>query len=122
MIDTQADQMADEFAQRIQYQGLTLDQYFQFTGLTREKMMEDLQPQAKKAIQTRLVLEAIVAAENIEVTAEELDEELTKMASMYQMELDQVKSILGDAQTDSIKKDIAVQKAVTFLCDQAKEV
>lgn len=122
MIDSQADQMADEFAQRIQYQGLTLDQYFQFTGLTREKMMEDLQPQAKKAIQTRLVLEAIVEAENIEVSEEELDEELTKMASMYQMELDQVKSILGDAQTDAMKKDIAVQKAVTFLSEQAKEV
>ena len=122
MIDSQADQMADEFAQRIQYQGLTLDQYFQFTGLTREKMMEDLQPQAKKAIQTRLVLETIVEAENIETTDEELDEELTKMASMYQMELDQVKSILGDAQKDAMRKDIAVQKAVTFLSEQAKEV
>lgn len=122
MIDSQADQMADEFAQRIQYQGLTLDQYFQFTGLTREKMMEDIQPQAKKAIQTRLVLEAIVAAENIEATDEDLDEELTKMAAMYQMELEQVKSILGEAQTDAMRKDIAVQKAVTFLCDQAKEV
>ena len=122
MIDSQADQMADEFAQRIQYQGLTLDQYFQFTGMTREKMLEDLQPQAKKAIQTRLVLEAIVEAEKIEASDEDLDEELSKMASMYQMELDQVKSILGDAQKDAMRKDIAVQKAVTFLCDEAKEV
>ncbi|MDO4554770.1 MAG: trigger factor [Lachnospiraceae bacterium] len=122
MIDSQTEQMAEEFAQRIQYQGLTLDQYFQFTGTSREKMLEDLQPQAKKSIETRLVLEAIVDAEKIEATDEDLDEELGKMAAMYQMEVEQIKTILGDDQKDAMRRDIAVQKAVTFLSEQAKEV
>ena len=83
--------MADEFAQRIQSQGLTMEQYFQFTGMTAEKMMEVLRPQALKRIETRLVLEAIVKAENIEISDEKLDEELQKMADTYKMELDKIK-------------------------------
>lgn len=121
MIDGEADNMFQDFAQRIQYQGLTIDQYFQFTGMTKEKMLEEMGPQAKKAIQTRLVLEAIVAAENIEVTEEELEAEFTKMAEMYQMEVEKIKAILG-SQADAMKKDIAVQKAVTFVTEEAKEI
>ena len=121
MIDSETENMVNDFAQRIQYQGLTLDQYFQFTGMTMDKLKEEMQPQAKKAIQTRLVLEAIVAAENIEATEEDLDAEYGKMAEMYQMEVDQIKQILG-AQADGMKKDIAVQKAVTFVTEAAKEI
>lgn len=121
MIDSETENMVNDFAQRIQYQGLTLDQYFQFTGMTMDKLKEEMQPQAKKAIQTRLVLEAIVAAENIEATEEDLDAEYGKMAEMYQMEVEQIKQILG-AQADGMKKDIAVQKAVTFVTEAAKEI
>ncbi len=121
MIDSETENMVNDFAQRIQYQGLTLDQYFQFTGMTMDKLKEEMQPQAKKAIQTRLVLEAIVAAENIEATEEDLDAEYGKMAEMYQMEVEQIKQILG-TQADGMKKDIAVQKAVTFVTEAAKEI
>lgn len=122
MIETQQQQLADDFAQRLSYQGLQIDQYFQFTGMTREKFMEDLKPQALKTIQTRLVLEAIVDAENIEVTEEELNAEYEKMASTYQMEVEKIKEILAGAQEESMKKDIAVQKAIDFVAEQAKEV
>ena len=88
MIDTQVNQMAQDFAQRIQQQGLSMEQYFQFTGMTAEKMMEELRPQAVKRIETRLVLEAIAKAENIEITDEKIDEELSKMAEAYKMEVE----------------------------------
>ena len=84
--------------------------------------MEDLKPQALKTIQTRLVLEAIADAENIEVTEEELNAEYEKMASTYQMEVEKIKEILAGAQEESMKKDIAVQKAIDFVAEQAKEV
>lgn len=121
MLATQQAQMADEFAQRLSYQGLQLDQYFQFTGLNRETFLEQMKPQALKRIQTRLVLEAVVKAENIEATEADLDEELTKMAEMYQMEVDQLKGFLGDGEKEQMMKDIAVQKAVTFVTDSAVE-
>ena len=121
MLATQQAQMADEFAQRLNYQGLQLDQYFQFTGLNRETFLEQMKPQALKRIQTRLVLEAVVKAENIEATEADLDEELTKMAEMYQMEVDQLKGFLGDGEKEQMMKDIAVQKAVTFVTDSAVE-
>ena len=94
MIDLQARQMADDFARRIMQQGMSLEQYFQFTGLNEEKMMEEFKPQAEKRIRTRLVLEAVVAAENIEVSDERLDEELQKMADAYQMEVDKLKEFM----------------------------
>lgn len=122
MIETQQQQLADDFAQRLSYQGLQLEQYFQFTGMTREKFMEDLKPQALKTIQTRLVLEAIVDAENIEVSEEELNAEYEKMASTYQMEVEKIKEILAGTQEESMKRDIAVQKAIDFVAEQAKEV
>ncbi len=121
MIETQQQQLADDFAQRLSYQGLQIEQYFQFTGMTREKFMEDLKPQALKTIQTRLVLEAIVDAENIEVSEEELNAEYEKMASTYQMEVEKIKEILAGSQEEAMKKDIAVQKAIDFVTEQAKE-
>jgi len=121
MIDTQANQMAQEFAQRLQSQGLTMEQYFQFTGLTTEKMLEDLKPQAVKRIETRLVLEAIVKAENIEISEEKFEAELVKMAESYQMEVDKLKEFMGESEKEQMKQDMAVQEAVTFLVENAVE-
>ena len=121
MIDLQTKQMADDFARRIMQQGMSLEQYFQFTGLSEEKMMEEFRPQAEKRIRTRLVLEAVVAAENIEVSDERLDEELKKMAESYQMEVDRLKEFMGDNEKKQMKEDIAVQEAVTLIADAAVE-
>ena len=121
MVDLQARQMADDFARRIMQQGISLEQYFQFTGLSEEKMMEELKPQAEKRIRTRLVLEAIVAAENIEVSDERLEEELKKMADAYQMEVDKLKEFMGENEKKQMKEDIAVQEAVTLITEAAVE-
>lgn len=121
MIAAQTRQMTQEFAQRLQSQGLSLEQYMQFTGLTPQKMMEDLEPQALKRIQSRLVLEAVVAAENIETSDEEIDKELENMASMYQMEIDKLKELIGDDEKKQIGMDLAVQKAVEFVVKEAVE-
>ncbi|HHV13528.1 MAG TPA: trigger factor [Clostridiales bacterium] len=121
MIASQVNQMADDFAQRIQYQGLSVEQYFQFTGMDANKFMESLRPQAIKRIQSRLVLEAVVDAEKIEVTEEELEKELIDMAAMYQMEADKLKELIGEKEKEQIKKDVAVQKAVDFVVAQSVE-
>lgn len=121
MIDTQLSQMADEFAQRISSQGLSMEQYFQFTGMTQDKMLEEMRPQAVKRIETRLVLEAIVKAENIEITDEKLDEEITKMAEAYKMEADKLKEFMGEGEKKQMKEDMAIQEAITFLRESAVE-
>ena len=121
MVDLQAKQMADDFARRIMQQGMSVEQYFQFTGLNEEKMMEELKPQAEKRIRTRLVLEAIVAAENIEVSDERLDEELQKMADSYQMEVEKLKEFMGENEKKQMKEDIAVQDVVTLITEAAVE-
>ena len=120
MVDTQARQMLDEFAQRMQQQGLTLDQYMQFTGMTADKMMDELRPQAEKRIKTRLVLEAIAKAENIEITDEKLDEEIAKMAEAYKMEVEKLKSYMSESDIKQMKEDLAVQQAVDLLVAEAK--
>ena len=102
MIDTQVNQMAQDFAQRIQQQGLSMEQYFQFTGMTAESMMEELRPQAVKRIETRLVLEAIAKAENIEITDERIDEELAKMAEAYKMEVEKLKEFMGENEKEQM--------------------
>jgi len=121
MIDTQVQQMAQEFAQRMQSQGLTMEQYFQFTGLTADKMMEEMRPQAVKRIETRLVLEAIAKAENIEITEEKVDEEIAKMAEMYKMEVEKLKEYMGEDEKKQMKADMAVQEAVTLLVESSVE-
>ena len=121
MIDTEVRQMANDFSQRIMQQGLTMEQYFQFTGMTAEKMFEELRPQAVKRIETRLVLEAIAKAENIEISDEKLDEELAKMAEAYKMEVEKLKEFMGEAEKKQMKADLAVQEAVTFLVESAVE-
>jgi trigger factor len=122
MIDASARQMGEEFAQRLQMQGMNIGQYFQYTGLTAEKYLETLKPQAKNRIETRLVLEAIAKAENLEISEEEVDAEMQKMADQYSMELAKVKEIFGDEELEQLKQDLAVQKAITVLVDNAKEV
>ncbi len=120
MIETQARQMVDDFAQRMRMQGLTIQQYMQYTGMDIAKMVDQMKPQAEKRIKTRLVLEKIAETENVEVTEEDINNELEKMASMYKMEVDKLKEYMGDAEKESIKKDLAVQKAVDLLVASAK--
>lgn len=121
MVDYQTEQMMDDFAQRMQSQGLSLQQYFQFTGMTEEKYKEQMQPRALKNIQSRLVLEAVAKAENIEATEEDLNAEMEKMAETYKMEVEKVKELLGDYQKDEIRKDIAIQKAIDLVVEAAVE-
>ena len=121
MISFQSRQMVDDFARRIMQQGMTMKQYFQFTGLSEEKMMEEFKPEAEKRIRTRLTLEAIVAAENIEVSEERLDEELQKMADSYKMEVDKLKEYMGENEKKQMKEDIAIQEAVTLIANAAVE-
>lgn len=121
MVDTQTRSMVDDFANRIAQQGLSMEQYMQFTGMTVEKMMEQMKPEALKRIQSSLVLEAIAKEENIEVSDEEVDEELKKMAEMYGMEVEKLKEYMGDAEKDSMKKDMAIQKAVELIMENIKE-
>ena len=122
MVTTQQKQMIDEFAQRMQMQGLSMEQYFQFTGQSMDKMMEDMKPQALKRIQTRLVLEKVAEAENIQPSEEEITEEIQKMADAYKMEADKIREAIGESGLEQMKKDMAVQKAVTVIADAAKEV
>lgn len=121
MIETQQKQILEEFAQRMSMQGLSMEQYFQFTGTNYEKMIEQVKPQAETRIKSRLVMEAVAAAENIEVTDEEYDKEIETMAEVYQMEAAKVKEMLGDKEAENIRKDLAVKKAVEFVVENAKE-
>ena len=121
MIDEQVRQMVNEFAQNMQYQGISFEQYCQITCMTLEKIQEETRPQAVKRIETRLVLEAIAKAENIEVTEERLDEEIKKMAESYNMEADKLKELMGEEEKKQMMEDIAVQDAVTFLVENAVE-
>lgn len=121
MITTQQRQMVDDFAYRMQMQGISLEQYFQFTGLTADKMLEQVRPQAEKRIKSRLVLEAVAAAENLAATEEDFDAEIAKMAESYKMEVEKLKEMLGDNEKKQIMKDLAVSKAVDFVVENAKE-
>lgn len=121
MIQAQVNRMAEDFAQRLQQQGLSLEQYFQYTGLTADKIIDDMKPEAEKRIKNSLVLEAIAKAENIEVSDEEFESELQKMADMYKMELDKIKELMGDNEAEQMKGDIAVQKAVELITSSAVE-
>ena len=121
MLETQQRQMVDEFAQRITMQGLSMEQYFQFTGTNYQQMVEQVKPQAEERIKSRLVLEAIAKAENIEATEEDYEKELGTMAEVYQMELDKVKELMGEREKKNIMQDLAVRKAAEFVAENAKE-
>ena len=121
MLETQQRQMVDEFAQRITMQGLSMEQYFQFTGTNYQKMVEQVKPQALERIKSRLVLEAIAAAEKIEATEEDYEKELETMAEVYQMEVSKVKELMGEREKKNIMQDLAVRKAAEFVTENAKE-
>lgn len=121
MLETQQRQMVDEFAQRITMQGLSMEQYFQFTGTSYEQMVEQVKPQAEERIKARLVLEAVAKAENLEATEEDYEKELETMAEVYQMETDKVKELMGEREKKNIMQDLAVRKAAEFVAENAKE-
>ncbi len=122
MIDSQVETLVQDYARRMQSQGISFDQYMEYTGMTIDSLKEQMRPQAVKRIETRLVLEAVAKAENIEVTEERIDEELKKMAEAYKMEADKLKEYMGDFEKKQMKQDIAVQEAVDFLVAEAKLV
>ena len=122
MIEEQVREMLNDYARRMQSQGLSLEQYMQFTGMTVDSMKEQMRPQAEKRIRTRLVLEAVVAAENIEASDEAVENEIKQMAETYKMEADKVKEIMGEHGLKQMKEDMAVQEAVDFLVAEAKLV
>ncbi len=121
MVETTQRQMVEEFAQRMQSQGISMEQYMQFTGMTPQMLLEQIKPQAMKRIQSRLVLEAVVAAENITVSEEEFEAEVARMATSYMMEADKVKELLGEGGKQSVMEDLAINKAVEFVVENAKE-
>lgn len=121
MLETQQRQMAEDFAQRIQMQGISIDQYFQITGLTRAAFLEQLKPQAQKRIQSRLVLEAVAKAENIGASDEEYNEEIKKMADAYQMDIEEINDMIGVFEKKSIREDICIRKAADFVVENAVE-
>ena len=121
MIETQQRQMVDDFAQRLQMQGLSLEQYFQFTGMTAATMMDQVKPQAESRIKSSLVLEAIVAAEGIEASEEDFAAEVAKMAEQYKMEATAVEEMLGEGGKKQVMADLAIAKAVEFIVANAVE-
>ena len=121
MVKTQAEQLVDEFAQRLQMQGLSMDQYMQFTGATVESLVEQSKPQALKRIQSRLVLEAVAAAEQIVASEEDVEAEFGRMAEQYKMEVEKLKELLGEAEIKNIKTDLALQKAIELVAEAAVE-
>lgn len=121
MINEQVRRMVDDFARRMQSQGISMEQYMQFTGMTADQMLEQMKPEALKRIQNSLVLEAIVKAENIEIGDDAVEAELVKMAEAYKMELDKIKEIMGDAEKEQMKNDLAIQAAVDMLVEAAVE-
>ena len=122
MIKEQVRRMADDFTRRIESQGISFEQYMQFTGMTPDKMLEQMRPEAEKRIKNSLVLEAIAKAENIEISDERLEEELKKMAESYKMELDKLKELMGDYEKEQMKNDLAIQTAVEMIVEAAVEV
>lgn len=122
MIDTQADRMIDNFARRLQAQGMSMQQYMQFTGSDENMMREQVKPQAEIQIRNQLTLEKIAETENIQVSDEELDQEIEKMAKAYNLEPDKMKEIIGDEEKENIRKDLAEQKAMDLVADAAVEV
>ena len=121
MVEYQAEQLMDDFARRLQAQGLSLPVYFQYTGMTEEQYLEQMKPRALKNIQSRLVLEAVADAENIEITEEDMEAEMNRMAETYKMEIEKVKELLDDSQKEEIKKDLAIQKAIDLVTEAEAE-
>ena len=122
MIVYQQEKMVDNFGQQLMYQGMNLEKYLNMTGQTRDDMRDQVRPEAEKQIKRSLVIEAVANAQGFEVTDDEVNEEMEKMAKQYQMELDKIKSIMGDEQLEGLKTDLKMQKAIKYIAEQAKEV
>jgi len=122
MVEYNQEKMVDDFAQKLQYQGLNIDQYFKLTGQTREAMMESVKPEAERRIKASLVVEAIAKAENVTASDEEVDVEVKKIADQYQMEIDKFKELVGEKEIEAIKMDVCMRKAVEILVNECKEV
>jgi len=112
--------MVQEFSQRLQAQGLSMEQYMQYTGQTMDQMIEEMKGQATKRIETRLVLEAVAKQEGIEASEEDIEKEIEEMAKGYGMEVDQIKSFITEEQKEQMRENIAVQKALDLLYETAK--
>ena len=121
MVETQQRQMVQDYAQRMQAQGISMEQYTQITGVTTKMLLEQMKPQALRRIQSRLVLEAVVKAENIQASEEEFDEEVQAMANAYGMEVDKVREMLGENGKEQVMEDLCVKKALAFVVDNAEE-
>ena len=121
MITTQQRQMVDDFAQKIRMQGITIEQYFQFTGLTKEALLEQMKPQAEQQIKSRLVLEAVAKAENLEASEEEYTDEIKKMAEAYRMSEEKMIEMIGAFEEKAIKGDLRIKKALDFVVENAVE-
>ena len=121
MVETQVNRMINDFAQQLSMQGLSLEQYFMFTGMTKEQFAEQTRPRAEKSIQSRLVLEVVAAAEGFTASDEELEAELKEMADAYKMEVAQIKELLPATEMDGLKKDICVKKAIDVIANNAVE-
>ena len=121
MIETEAEQLVENYAMRLQQQGLSMDMYMKYTGLTREKLLDQMKDQARKNIEARLVLEAVVKAENIEATDDEFNAEMDKMAKQYGMEADKLKDVMGERETKAVRSDLAMQKAVDLILANVEE-
>lgn len=122
MLETQVQNMINDYARRMQSQGMSMDQYMQYTGMTLESLKEQTKPQAEKSIRTRLALEAVVKAEDIKVSEEAVEEELQKMADTYKMDIEKVKEVMGERELKQMKEDLAVQEAIDFLVAEAELV
>ena len=120
MVETEQRQIIEEFSQRMRMQGLTMEQYMQFTGMTPQALMEQTKPQALKRIQSRLVLEAVAKAEDLKASEEDYAAEIKDMSEKYQMEEDKIKEMLGEKGKKQVEEDLAIRKAVDFLVDNAK--
>ena len=122
MVDDQARTLVEEFAQRIQSQGMNMQQYMQITGMNDEMLEQQMRPQALERIQNSLLLEAVAKAENIEISDERLDEEIGKMAESYNMEKEKLYDLMGEESKKQMKQDLAVQEAVKVIAENAVEV
>lgn len=120
MVDTQAREMVENYARRLQSQGLNINDYMKYTGMTPEKLMEQMRPEAEKRIKTRLVLEKVVEVENVEVSDEKLDEQINEIAASYKLEGTKLKEMMGEREKEQIREDLKVQAAIDLLVEQAK--
>ena len=122
MIETQVEQLIDDYARRMQSQGLQLDQYMEYTGMTMDKLKEQFHPQAERNLKTRLTLEAVVEAENIQVSEEAIEDEIKRMADQYKIDVEKMHEFLSDDDKKNISMDLKIQEAVDFLVAEAKLV